>query len=93
MRKITIISSYLLTCFIAVVLPFVTTAQMEFVENKGQWHSNVDFKGDFKTGAFFLENKGFTVVMHNPEDIQRLSASVHGHGAQGGSTVIDKPFT
>ena len=66
---------------------------MEFVENKGQWHSNVDFKGDFKTGAFFLENKGFTVVMHNPEDIQRLSASVHGHGAQSGSTVTDKPST
>ena len=66
---------------------------MEFVENKGQWHSNVDFKGDFKTGAFFLENKGFTVVMHNPEDIQRLSATVHGHGAQSGSTVTDKSST
>lgn len=52
---------------------------MEFVENKGQWDKAVQYKGDFKTGAFFLENKGFTVVMHKPDDVQRLSALVHGH--------------
>jgi gliding motility-associated-like protein len=53
---------------------------MEFVQNKGQWNASVNYKGDFKTGAFFLEDKGFTVVLHKPEDIQRLSAVVHGHG-------------
>ena len=52
---------------------------MEFVENKGQWEPAVQFKGDFKTGAFFLENKGFTVVMNKPADVQRLSAYMHGH--------------
>ena len=52
---------------------------MEFVENKGQWNSAVQYKGDFKTGAFFLENKGFTVVMNRPSDVQRLSAFMHGH--------------
>ncbi|MEX0636113.1 MAG: hypothetical protein WD135_05035, partial [Ferruginibacter sp.] len=54
-------------------------AQMEFVENKGQWEQAVQFKGDFKTGAFFLENKGFTVVMNKPADVQRLSSFMHGH--------------
>jgi hypothetical protein len=29
-------------------------AQMEFVENKGQWHSNVNYRGDFNTGSFFI---------------------------------------
>ncbi len=52
---------------------------MEFIQNKGQWNSSVNYKGDFTTGSFFLENKGFTVVLHKPADLQRLSAIVHGH--------------
>lgn len=55
-------------------------AQMEFVQNKGQWHDNVQYRGDFKTGSFFLENKGFTVLMHKAEDMKALSERVHGHG-------------
>lgn len=54
-------------------------AQMEFVENKGQWHSNVNYRGDFNTGSFFIENKGFTVLMHDPADVQVLSEIAHGH--------------
>ena len=79
MRKfVTIIKSIcLLACFTGSA--FSTYAQMEFVENKGQWNSAVQYKGDFKTGAFFLENKGFTVVMNKPSDVQRLSAFMHGH--------------
>lgn len=54
-------------------------AQVEFVENKGQWDSRVGFRGDFQTGSFFTEAKGFTVLLHNAEDLQRLSEIVHGH--------------
>ena len=64
---------------------FEVKAQMEFVQNKGQWDPAIKYKGDFKTGALFLENKGFTVVLHKPEDIQRLSAVVHGHGVENGN--------
>ncbi len=59
--------------------PLHSVAQMEFVENKGQWHSNVDFRGDFKTGSFFLEPKGFTVLMHNADEIKNLGEIIHGH--------------
>ncbi|MBC7866909.1 MAG: PKD domain-containing protein, partial [Gloeobacteraceae cyanobacterium ES-bin-316] len=79
MRKLTIIFFSLLTGIVFIAMPVLVQAQMEFVENKGQWHSNVQYQGDFKTGAFFLENKGFTVVLHKPEDIQRFSAIIHGH--------------
>jgi gliding motility-associated-like protein len=72
-------------------MPVLLKAQMEFVENKGQWHSNVNYKGDFKTGAFFLENKGFTVVLHQSEDIQRLSIAVHGHDDEN-TDNISKPI-
>lgn len=53
---------------------------MEFTENKGQWDPKVKYRGDFNTGSFFLEDKGFTVLLHNAEDIKRLSETVHGHG-------------
>ncbi len=54
-------------------------AQMEFVENKGQWNSKVQYRGDFNTGSFFIENNGFTVLMHEPNDVQALSEIAHGH--------------
>src|SRR5688572_4135986 len=49
---------------------------LEFIENKGQWDSRVRFMGDLKSGAFFLERDGFTVVLHNPEDIKKM---IHRH--------------
>lgn len=71
--------STIVLCLIASLFPSLLKAQMEFVENKGQWHQNVKFKGDFVTGAFFLENKGFTVLLHNPNDLQKLAVATHGH--------------
>ncbi len=66
---------------------------MEFVENKGQWHSNVTYRGDFNTGSFFMENGGFTVLLHKPEDVQRLTAISHGHDESGLIKNINEPFT
>lgn len=54
-------------------------AQMQFIENKGQWDNKVKYRGDFNTGAFFLESKGFTVDLHNPDDLAQLSEMQHGH--------------
>ena len=67
------------------------SAQMEFIENKGQWDSRVNYRGDFSTGAFFLENKGFTVVMHKPEDMQKLSEVMHGHNHGPAATASNAP--
>ncbi len=58
---------------------------MQFVQNKGQWNSLVNYRGDFKTGSFFLEKNGFTVLLHNAEDIKKMGAVRHG----GGSKIID----
>ena len=66
-------------------------AQMEFVENKGQWNNNIDYRGDFQTGSFFIENKGFTVMIHNAEDMATLSEIVHGHAKDNKAAVF--PFT
>ena len=50
---------------------------MEFVQNKGQWDKKVNYRGDFSNGSFFLENKGFTVLMHKADDLIKLSEYTH----------------
>lgn len=91
MNKITKFFCSLLSTFIVVAN---LSAQMEFIENKGQWDSRVNYRGDFSTGSFFLENKGFTVVMHKPEDMQKLSEVMHGHkhGTATATAAHSKPL-
>ncbi len=48
-------------------------SNIEFVENKGQWDKAVDFKGDMTAGAFFLQRKGFTVLLHNADELRQLN--------------------
>ncbi|MBK7884348.1 MAG: hypothetical protein IPJ81_11590 [Chitinophagaceae bacterium] len=65
--------------FLSFISALCAQSQIEFIENKGQWDNSVNFKGDFATGAFFIENKGFTVLLHNPEDLDEFSKRMHGH--------------
>ncbi len=93
MRPFTLIFAYLFSTLLFCCLSITALAQMEFVENKGQWHENVTYRGDFTTGSFFMENGGFTVLLHKPEDVQRLSVITHGHDDAGLFKNINDPFT
>ncbi len=53
-------------------------AQLQFIENKGQWDSRVNFKSDISAGAFFLQKNGFSVVLHNNDDLKSFSEHMHG---------------
>jgi len=69
-------------------------AQMEFVQNKGQWNKKITYKGDFGNGSFFLENKGFTVLMHKADDVVKLSEYTHGHAKNtAGKVGLPAAFT
>jgi gliding motility-associated-like protein len=75
-------SKILLNSGIAVAMSFLTlkaSPQIKFIQNKGQWNDKVNYRGDFSTGAFFLENKGFTVLLNKGEELQKLSDYEHGH--------------
>lgn len=63
-------------------------AQAEFIQNKGQWDSRVEYKADFSTGSFFLENQGFTVVLHNPDDLKKVSDQMHGSVTLTGLPIV-----
>ena len=54
-------------------------AQLQFIENKGQWDNKVNFKADVESGAFFLEQNGFTVLLHNTDDLKAMANLLHGH--------------
>lgn len=50
-----------LTIFIVLALGAISAfAQYEFIENKGQWHENVNFKMELNDGALFLEDQGIS---------------------------------
>ncbi|MFT3680297.1 MAG: PKD domain-containing protein [Ferruginibacter sp.] len=63
-------------------LLFIVTsasAQLQFTENKGQWGSQFDFKTDFRTGSFYLQKSGFSVLLYNESDLENFSYQMHGH--------------
>jgi hypothetical protein len=76
LKKITLY----LVAFISIVFTGHIAAQtFEFTENKGQWNSEVLFKGELSNGAFFLKKNGYRVVQHSPADFARIKATVTGH--------------
>ncbi len=82
---------------IAVTLLAVCTlsaqGNIEFIENKGQWDERVRFKGEVSNGEFFIRKGGFTVVQHNPADLQQLAQFKHGLSADGKATADPGPIT
>src|SRR5688572_7308542 len=76
--------------FIITSLQLKAQLAFEFVENKGQWDSQVKFKGELSSGAFFLRNTGFTVMLHHPSDLNALFNRNHTHSATGKKKVLDK---
>jgi gliding motility-associated-like protein len=57
----------------------VNYSNLEFIENKGQWDKRVSFKVDINNGTFFLHQQGFSVLLHQPDDMQRVLDLAHGH--------------
>jgi gliding motility-associated-like protein len=48
-----------------------------FIENKGQWESNVNYKAEIKSGAVFFENEAITFHLYSSEDIKRVKGDHH----------------
>ena len=53
------------------------SAQIEFVENKGQWNSQVKFMTHAGSGEFYLQQNGFTVAQSNPNDVENIKERRH----------------
>ena len=77
----------ILTFLLNSLLASNTFAQIQFIENKGQWEAAIHYKSEVPSGAFFLEKNGFTVLQNNPDDLQKLQARMHGHADKEGRDV------
>jgi gliding motility-associated-like protein len=53
------------------------TGNLEFVENKGQWDTAVQFRADMPDVTFFLQKQGFSVLLQSPADMEALRLSMH----------------
>ena len=60
------------------VIALPSLAQLQFIENKGQWNSKVNFKAEVESGAFYMEQNGFTVLLHNTNDLKAMADLIHG---------------
>ena len=55
-----------------------------FIENKGQWHPNVQYKMELVNGALFFEKTGVTYHMIEPEASEKkFGRTEHEHGHSG----------
>ncbi|TAF91219.1 MAG: PKD domain-containing protein [Bacteroidetes bacterium] len=52
---------------------------IELVENKGQWPTEVLYKGQMPFGAFFLQPNGYKMVLHNTDDLANIREALTGH--------------
>ena len=63
-------------------------AQLQFIENKGQWNKEVDYKSEIPNGSIFLQRTGFMVLQHNAKDMEALTEQMHGNNNTGESVNI-----
>lgn len=66
---------------------------IEFIENKGQWDPQIQYRGDISNGIFFIRKSGFTVVQYNSDDWTKIKQALHDHSPAGfakttGSSII-----
>jgi gliding motility-associated-like protein len=85
--------------FIALLLLILSTAvkaqngNIEFIENKGQWDDHVKFRSEVPAGSFFIRSGGFTVLQHNPQELEQLQEIAKGHQFTGSDNKKSAPFT
>ena len=61
---------------------------LDFVENKGQWESFIQFKSELSASAFALTKNGYRVLQHNVDDYAAIADSKHAYSAHGKPAII-----
>jgi len=63
-------------------------SNLEFVENKGQWDTTIKFRAQMSVGDFLLRNGGYSVLLHDTTDMQRIHHLLHGEQVAGGKGSV-----
>ena len=94
-KQLTLKHFILVSFFVTIASQMSAQQYLEFVENKGQWDSRVQFKGQLLTGSFTLKTDGgYKMTLLNHDDVAALGNLVHNHKAEtvsgGGGNGGDK---
>lgn len=77
-RKIfTLKRVYFFIVFLSLSAVAMAQANIEFVENKGQWDNAVLYKGQVDNGDIFIRKGGVTMVQYNPADLATVRLLKH----------------
>ena len=80
MQKSSFLTRFLVSFLALVLVSSQAISQtLEFIENKGQWHDEVRFKGDLNNGAIFMQKAGYRVVQYSEQELRAVLAEVTGH--------------
>ncbi|MDQ2862209.1 MAG: hypothetical protein M3R50_00920, partial [Bacteroidota bacterium] len=77
MRVFKIFQCFILSVVTILFISQKVFSQIEFIENKGQWSSQVKFMSNAGSGAFYLQQNGFTVAQNNPGDVLNVKERYH----------------
>ena len=71
-------------CFVRIVVflfPLYSSAQLSFLENKGQWDTQVLFRSVDQFNSFFLTKDGYTMLIQDAKDARLSAEYLHQHHA------------
>lgn len=68
---------FILIGLLGSLLPVFSQGAIEFVENKGQWNEQVRFRGEVANGVFFIRERGFTILQHDPLAVKKMAEAKH----------------
>ncbi|HEY4287098.1 MAG TPA: PKD domain-containing protein [Puia sp.] len=88
MGRVCLIVAWLMFSFFQLSAQSGGYSNLEFVENKGQWDPLVKFRAQLNAGTLFMQQKGFTVLMHDTNDLSRIRRLLHGDPVAGGRAVV-----
>lgn len=69
--------NWLLVGMLCFIHPSLAFAQLRFIENKGQLHSDILYEADLFTGKLLLEGQGFSYHFIHPADYTKFQEITH----------------
>lgn len=77
----------LILVFLVGMLGLNAQGYLDFIENKGQWQSSIQFKSELPASAFALTKTGYRVLQHQVSDYASIAETTHPHGTSIGAEV------
>jgi len=71
----------LILVFLMGMLGLHAQGYLDFIENKGQWPTSIQFKSELSASAFALTKNGYRVLQHNVADYAAIADSRHIHSS------------